>query len=94
MSDDKSKATPAKLRAPGKYRVTDVREYIKYPSDDAQLARMLKGENLGDEVKWRRAFTGQTVTDVPAVSVAQLLADGWIVEASSAPAAKDDEVKP
>lgn len=97
MSDDKSKATPAKLRAPGKYRVL---QWLRWPADDAQLEARIKGAPIADEdIAWRRVDAGDIADDVPAISVTGLLASGAIVPANSAddPYAKPApaaEVKP
>lgn len=93
MSDDKNKVAPAKLRAPGKYRVL---EWLRYPANDDDLEARLKGMLLDDaEIAWRRVDAGEIVDDIPTVSVTSLLANGQIVQANSAgdpyakPAAKE-----
>lgn len=56
---------------------------LDYPADDTQLAAMLKGDRMPrHERKMRRAWAGEIVTDLPAVSVAGLLAKGAICKAN------------
>lgn len=71
------------LRAPGKYRV--LREFVKYPKDDGQLANILAGE-WPDVIEWQYVRQGEVSTNYPASSVPHDLAAGVIVEAGS----KDD----
>lgn len=69
------------LRAPGKYRV--LREFVKYPKDDGQLADVMAGERP-DVIAWRYVYQGEIAADYPACSVAGDLAAGVIVEANGA----------
>lgn len=73
-------ATAAKsLRAPGKYRV--LREFVKYPKDDGELADIMAGERP-DVITWRYVRQGEIAADYPACSLASDLAAGVIVEAN------------
>lgn len=87
---EQSAASPH--RDPGPYVVTDAREFLMIMTDDAQLAAIVGGARLPiAERAWRRAYPGETVTDLPRKSVAGLLADGLIRRpAPEAEAAKLD----
>lgn len=57
--------------------------FLDYPADDAQLAAILKGDRIARaERKMRRAWAGEIVTDLPAVSVPGLLENGSICKAN------------
>jgi hypothetical protein len=60
--------------------VTDVRQELSWPADDAELAGILKGARTPLSArKLSRAKSGDTVTGLPLASVPGLLARGWIV---------------
>jgi len=66
---------------------------LTYPADDHGLASLERGAPLS-EIKTKRAKAGTEVSDLPARSVAWLLARGYIEEVKRAPVrkgAKDDD---
>ncbi|MBK8260274.1 MAG: hypothetical protein IPK80_02930 [Nannocystis sp.] len=70
------------LRSAEAWRVLDKREWIEYPSDDAQLERLLSGDKLPrSERKVKRVKAGEIAKDIPAKSVPGLIAAGWICKA-------------
>lgn len=70
---------PAKLRDDRAFLVTDVRSGIWYPTDDGQLARLVRGDCIPhDELKLAFVASGQVARGLPAVSVAWMLERGWI----------------
>ena len=78
------------LRDSAPYRVTDVRSELFILTDDAQLARLVAGETIPlSERKIRRASSGDIVRDLPAASVPNLLAAGWIEPAPDTQAAAE-----
>ena len=75
------KPSPSKLRDPAPYVVTDVRQELCWPADDAELSGILKGARTPLSArKLARGRPGDTVTGLPASSVPGLLARGWIVK--------------
>lgn len=79
---------PAGLRDAGVYVVTDARDSVGIPADDAQLAAMLRGERPPLSERRMRWFEpGAVVRGWPAGSVAGDLAVGIIRKASAEEAA-------
>jgi len=71
-----------RLRDATAYVVTDERDALLYPSDDGQLARLMRGEFIPlDERRMTEARSGRVVTDLPAISVPHLLRRGMIRKA-------------
>ena len=90
MTTDTPTPPPAKkLRDAGKWRVLlppdrpDSDGMIMYPADDAQLARLLKGDTIPRaEREMKKVFPGDVVGDFPAKSVPWMHEAGWITEAN------------
>lgn len=84
---DRPKTPPAKaLRDPGTYRVGTARGAIWIITDDDQLARVLRGENIPKaERKMRRYASGELVTGIPATSLPWMLSGGWVEPAPGKP---------
>lgn len=80
---------PAKpLRDPAAYVVTDLREGIYIMTDDAQLAAVLSGADVPLAGRAMKFYpSGSTVTGIPTVSVAEMLASGIIRKADKGGAA-------
>lgn len=78
------------LRDPGTYRVGTARGAIWIITDDDQLARILRGENIPKaERKVKRYVSGEIVKGIPATSVPWMLSGGWIEPAADAPKGGD-----